>query len=564
MSDLSKLYASAAPEAELAVMFAECGDARERGELQRRISEVTGWSRNKVYELARQGGWSSGRKTRADQGKWELSNTQVQQLAALTKKSKRKGRRMIAPAEVVLDVAEMNGIISKQVSPATLCRYLRNLNLSRQKQREAIDKGTHTNIATEHPNQEWQVDVTPCVQFYFNKKGLKVDNSIYDPVAKNKTEALDRLNKRHKILRYVCVDHYSGAFYVRYYNAPGENSGDALDFIIRTMRPKSDRDRYPFRGVPLQICADRGGAFKNYMLQNFLDHLECNLYLHAPENPNRKGAVEGFMNAWEQYFESRLSYERINNLDELNELAELYCLRYNSEKKHRRHGHTRTAMWSTIKNDELRNLPEEEAVREIISLRPETRKVNSDRSLEFNTEFYFVADPALIGETVIVRRNPWARDEVTVEHDGYRYRCPLIGRDDAGFRENAINLGTDEGGEQPEHSHAANTPAMRAVSELPEVPQGLRGFNRSVEDIQVASLGGRRKGEDVELEPSGQIYDNTGARIRLLKLLEREEFTSSEIAWLDNNWPGQVDEKTIKATAETFTGADDDLENQVR
>jgi len=563
LRELAKLYASNKPEAEIAVMFAECANAHERARLQRRISEITGWSRNKVYELARKGGWSSGRKTRADKGRWALSQEQVLQLAALTKKSKRKGRRMIAPAEVVLDVARMNGLVDKEVSPASLCRYLRNLNLSRKQQREAIDNGTHTNIATEHPNHEWQVDVTPCVQFYFNKKGLKVDDSIYDPVAKNKTEALERLSKRHKILRYVCVDHYSGAFFVRYYNAPGENSGDALDFIIRAMRPKSDPDRYPFRGVPRRICADRGGAFKNYMLQNFLEHLECELYLHAPENPNRKGAVESFMNAWEQYFESRLSYERINNLDELNELAELYCLRYNATKKHRRHGHTRTAMWSTIKNDELRNLPDEDAVREIISLRPETRKVNADQNIVFNTEIYFVAESALIGEMVVVRRNPWARDEVTVEHDGYRYRCPLKDRDEAGFRENAVNVDAEF---QPEHSHAANTPAMTAVGNLPDIPQGLRGFNRSVDDIQIASLGGRRKGEDIELtETAPTHYDNTGARIRLLELLGRDEFTASEIAWLCDNWPDRVDEQTIYHAYEIFTGADDDaLENQIR
>jgi len=556
MTELSKILTSRKPEKEIALLFAQCGATRERGDMCRRVMELTGWSRNKVYDLAKRGGWSSGRKARSDKGKWALTRDEVRQLIAMTKKTKRKGLRMTAPAEVALDIAEMNGLIGAKVSPATLCRYMREMGMSKREMRVAMDRGTHTHIATDHPNHEWQVDVTPCNQFYFKGKGLKVDE-YYDPINKNKVEVIDRLAKRKKILRYAAIDHYSGAFYVRYFESPGENMRDALEFIIKAMQPKSDPDRYPLRGVPLQICADRGGAFKNFMLANFLDHLECNLYLHEPENPNRKGAVEGFMNIWEMHFESRLKFERIENLGEMNELAEMYCLRLNATKKHTRHGHTRTAFWSTIRNERLRNLPDIEVCRELIHLKPETRVVTPDREISYNGDPYRVADPALIDKKVIVRMNPYVDNEVTVEYEDARYACPLIERDDeSGFRVDSVPAVASGDYDDERYAHRVNTPTMEAMNELPKLPP-LKGFRRDTDDIAVASLGGRRRGEDVDVGASHAApreYDNTSARIKLLDILGRESFTAEEVAWIERNWGDTVAADRINETATIFKG----------
>jgi hypothetical protein len=76
-----------------------------------------------------------------------------------------------------------------------------------------------------------------------------------------------------------------------------------------------------------------------------------------------------------------------------------------------------------------------------------------------------------------------------------------------------VRLGV-EGYEQPEHRHRVNTPTMNAMNKLPKPPE-LK-IRRDMDGIGVASLGGRKQGEDIELGETPIEYDNTGARIRLL------------------------------------------------
>jgi len=537
----------------VALLMAECSWS-ERGDRVRQIMRVTGWSRNKVYDLAKRGGWSSGRATRSDKGDTVLTDEQKAQLARLTLKTRRKGKGMIAPAEVVLDVARQNNLIDEDVdiTAATLNRYLREMRLSKREMKRASDNPPHARVKTDFPNQRWQFDITVCVQFYLDAStGLQFRDALKE-LYHNKPAVLKDIVKKKKLLRFVMIDHFSGAFYVRYYLAAGEHSFDALDFLIQSMSPKFDPDRLPMRGVPVELLADKGSALNSHLCLNFLDALGVKVLIHKPGNPRAKGAVEGFMWHWEQWFESRLAFEKIHDLDELNVLSQEYCARICASKIHSRHRATRSAKWSTVRSDQLINLPEADVCREIAHTKPVERTVKNDRTVWLANDPFLVADADLIGKRVVARRNPYNLDEITIDVDGGRLVCPKIERDDEGWQVNSLRAVSGDL-PQPEHSHCANNSTMKQMNDLPDVPANLVGFKRGVDDVQGAFLGGRKTGEDIEFDPAQpRLFDNTSARIRLLELLDVEQFTAGEVAWLDIHWQDEVDEDRIRETVEIF------------
>ena len=81
---------------------------------------------------------------------------------------------------------------------------------------------------------------------------------------KNKPHNFGKI-ARDRVLRYVCVDHCTGAFYCRYYNVSGENAETMFDFLMRAMGSK-DKQHNPFEGVPKILYWDKGSANQSSLI----------------------------------------------------------------------------------------------------------------------------------------------------------------------------------------------------------------------------------------------------------------------------------------------------------
>ncbi|MDR1096318.1 MAG: hypothetical protein LBL31_08000 [Spirochaetaceae bacterium] len=88
---------------------------------------------------------------------------------------------------------------------------------------------------------------------------------------------------------------------------------------------------------------------------------------HMPGNPRAKGQVENANNLVECHFESRLRFEPVESIGELNDAAERWCAAYNGnlldslDTRLKRAGRiigSRAMLWQKIPREKLRELPD--------------------------------------------------------------------------------------------------------------------------------------------------------------------------------------------------------------
>jgi hypothetical protein len=427
-SKISKVEAGA-----IAAAMKNAKKGLERKAVVDRFMAELGASERAIYRAAKRGGWTSGNRARKDRGKCKMKPDEIQSLVALQANSKRKDRHTIMPMEVALDVAASSGMVSSRLSVSRLNQITRNNRMSRRQMEYDIDHGPHINMISLHPNHVHQVDVTNCVQYFLRKSngapgaggnesgtGKLGHRDMMLEFSIKKPDAFKKIKKR--LMRYVLIDHYSGAFFVRYYYASGERGIDMAEFLIeawgaRTPAREACVTKYPFRGVPEILVCDKGSALMNSMVLGLLGPLGVEVFDHMPGNPRAKGAVEGFMWIWEQHFESRLSAQPAPDLETLNDWALDYCVNHNAKKKHTRHGSTRSKKWLEIPANKFRILPPDDVCKELLNTRPEKRMVRSNLCISYRGSEFRVSNPDLEGRKVTVSINPyrWLSDRRSVD-----------------------------------------------------------------------------------------------------------------------------------------------------
>lgn len=88
-------------------------------------------------------------------------------------------------------------------------------------------------------------------------------------------------------MRYLATDHYSGAFFLRYYLAPGENTETITQFLLEAF---CERDTGELMyGVPQILIWDAGSANIAHQTRHMLDMLEVKHIAHTPGRPWAKG-----------------------------------------------------------------------------------------------------------------------------------------------------------------------------------------------------------------------------------------------------------------------------------
>lgn len=341
-----------------------------------------GWSVSKLYaELERQVGWTSGRKVRADKGATKADGESLEMIAALQRGSVRANDKQTMFTPVASSVAANNGC-EITLSARQINRLVKSRRLGVAQQAEARAPVTLRSL---HPNHVHQVDPSLCLVYYMRgQQRIIRDDEFY----KNKLEKLAKV--KFKVWRYVLWDHASGLVLPWYVEAAGESPVNLYKFLMFAWGEQPGRR---FHGVPKILMWDKGSANTAAAVQNLLAALEVQSITHAPGNARAKGGVENGNNLVETQFESRLRFDPVHSVEELNAAAaawaEAYCANAipHQDTRLRRRGlkapTARYDLWMKIRQDELRLLPPEPVCQVFLEGRKVTRKVARNLTISY-------------------------------------------------------------------------------------------------------------------------------------------------------------------------------------
>lgn len=421
----------------------------ERGRLVAAAAEALSLSVAAVYRKLSEIGWGSGRKARADRGRSSLSAAEAERLGALLMQSTRANGKRTMSFDTAAEILRVNGELSATMSGSTLSRELRKRGLHPD---QTGADSPHVHQRSLHPNHVWQIDASVCVLYYLDKKGLTVtsEREFY----KNKPQNLKRI-ERDRVIRYVATDHYSGAIYVEYFH--GAESSENLYRFFANAIAKREHEGDPMHGVPFVLMLDQGSASEAHLFRSLLERLDVRQLTHLPGNPRAKGSVERAHNIVETQFESRLGVgRRIDNIEQLNDYAWAWMRQYNAAAIHTRHGHTRYAMWQTIRQDQLRIAPPRELLDDLLTTKPVEVRVGRDLTVRYThrrgagSHTYSVASlpDVRVGFPITVCVNPYRAPNIYAisrDADGREVRTELepLERDSAGFFADAPVIGQE-------------------------------------------------------------------------------------------------------------------------
>lgn len=409
-----------------------------KGVLMRQASQTIGRSEQWVYDQFKELGLQESRKRRSDSGASKVDFKECQAVSNIMFQSNRDNGKQLMSLKLALEVAKQNGVVRSDVSTATLSREMKVHYVHP----DQIKRGTpHRQVRSLYPNHVWQFDVSVCVLYYL-KKSEGLHSMPADEFYKNKPENVEKI-KNDRVLRYLVTDHYSGTFYVEYFNTPGENAETLIEFLLNAF---SKRDGDPLHGVPTMLVWDAGTANQSNLVKGMLDRLDVVHHAHEVGSPRAKGQVERTHNLVECEFEGRLSMCQVDSIEQLNEQAQEWAKTYNGTVRHSRHKHTRYGLWQTIKEHQLRICPPKDLCRSLLQkIQPETRKVKGDLTIDFAIKGFgsnsysveCIADVG-IGETVLVTYNPYKAPSIVAIYtdlngEDIEYNIVPIEKDAAGF-----------------------------------------------------------------------------------------------------------------------------------
>lgn len=433
-----------------------------------------GWSSQTVYrQLARVAGWSSGRKARSDKGSTSVSQESLVALAAVQREAVRQNGKQTMFTTTARGVMEHNGY-AFGVGNGQLNRLMRDrkLNVASQRVAEPVQ-----HLRAPHPNHTHEVDPSLCLVYYLRgRQYIMRDDEFY----KNKLDRIAQL--KFKCYRYVCYDRASATVIPWYTEAAGEDQHNLFQFLMFAWGQQEGR---PFHGVPRFLLWDKGSANKATAVRSFLEALDVKPLDHEAGNSRVKGGVENGNNIVETQFESRLRFEPVQDVAQLNASAmawaNAYCanLIAGQDTRLRRRGLeqpiARYDLWQLITAEQLRTLPREEVCRALMASRIEERQVRPDMSISFRhpaaerSADYSLRglDGVNVGAKVEVRALVYGEHAIQVRvprYDGemLTYRVePITGFDRFGQLASAAEIGA-------EYKALPKTEAQEAATRMDE------------------------------------------------------------------------------------------------
>ena len=234
----------------------------DRGRIVARLAETLNRSLNTTYNyLKKYGAWESGKKPRKGKGETCVPEALCRKVAEKATRSFRDTGKRIMSIKDAVKYWEANGegIMDPETgeitmpSVETISRAMRRYGCHPDQLRAASPA---VRMRTEYPNQAWQADASVCVLYRIpgsGKIGLVKEKSYNG----KKPENLFKI-RQNRIVRYLEVDHYSGNFYLRYEQAPGESAEGFLTTFIEAMTDRGPQD--PMHGVPEVRYTDMGSG----------------------------------------------------------------------------------------------------------------------------------------------------------------------------------------------------------------------------------------------------------------------------------------------------------------
>lgn len=425
-------------------------DEAKHGEKTAFITDVAntlGVSVNSVYERLEEVGYKSNRKTRSDRGNTHVDLRDARLICNMMHSSRRKNEKRLLSCEQAIDIAFANEQIKHKYSATTVLRVAREHGFHPD---QLAAPTPHITMRSLHPNHVWQVDASIGVLFYLPSGGVE----FFDETKhyKNKPENMEKV-RNHLCIRYAVVDHYSGAFFHKYYAASGENQEIFFDVLANAFLK---REREDFYGIPQMLVMDKGAANTSHLVTSFLDRLQIQHYAHKAGNPRAKGSGEKIQDIIERQFEGglRLLKKPIADVHELNELADKWRVYFNDTAVHTRTKQSRYAVWKMIEEDQLIFAPTMETMQAILTSKPVERRVNGDLTITYKGRGFAEARvysvehiPSVkVNDKVTVLLNPYRAPNIDIEVTDYKgdvtyYECTPIEINKAGFHANAPVFG---------------------------------------------------------------------------------------------------------------------------
>lgn len=343
----------------------------KKGDIITEASQFLNISKAELYRRLETIGYTTERKTRSDKGKSVITEDHAKLVGGMIHIATRANGKQTLSIKDTLAILREQGL-APQVSPTTIGRALRQYQYHPEQLRTPK---AHVQQRSLHPNHVWQIDASVCVLFYLPKGGLQVmeEKEFY----KNKPANLKKVENQ-RVIRYVITDHYSGNIYLEYVSG-AEDSKNLIQCFLNAIQHRSYQD--PMHGVPHILMMDKGSANLSGYFLNLLERLHVTYITHAAGNPRAKGQVECAQNIVERKFEGRLSFIKVNNIDELNEYATRWRLAFNQEFVHTRTKQTRNQLWQTISGAELRIAPSPDICRDLVTTMPTTITVKGDLTI---------------------------------------------------------------------------------------------------------------------------------------------------------------------------------------
>lgn len=412
------------------------------------------------------------RAERKDKGDSAAPRETLTRASMLLLTSRRVSNEIPLPACDAKMILEDSGLETGGVSTSWFLSRMRQEKISAK---DLLKPSPHVRLLSKHPNHVWQFDVTNCLQYFLDTKGLG-ERDTEMTMYKNKIVKTAKAIKK-ELLRYAVVDHCSGAFFFHYFYASGERASDGSEFLFRAMRPKDEiikktwngesgakLGKYRMHGVPMMLVADRGSILTAKANQALMDALRVEVSLHMPGNPRAKGAIEGLMK-YINRFEARLKYQRPADLDELNRWALDWCIYVNGVPLMRGIA-PRSVLWSYITAEQLRLCPEESLYRLLIKEPTISRTADGSRIISVDGCNYQVPDPQLrAGDKVSVVRHPYEYPKIEAHFNGHVWLCDPIPVDQYGRLTNGVPYG--------EYKSPKHTETMRAKTEMEKQAEEL-------------------------------------------------------------------------------------------
>lgn len=384
-------------------------DGRERAERVKSLAKFWGISKQAISTWCRKAGHRDDRTVRRDRGRSVLTDDHLKAIAGTVNTSKRLDGRMIMPVCDAAEMLQQRGACP-EVSRSTIYRELRRHD---QSIRHLLKPTPFRYRSTEHPNEEMQLDVTNCVQYFLDVGGLG-EREIAMELHRNHPREFRKI--RRELLRYAIVDHYSGMFWFQYYYAAGESAADTLDFFCRAVQPKGHH-AYQFHGIPDRLFVDQGSLARAKMSATLLDLLGVDLVTHLPGNPRAKGLVE-WLHRHLLRLEARLKLRRPASLEELNqwawEYAVMVCVTRPYRQKIDPRGLTRQQRWLAITPEQLRIPQPVEVLKRAVDAGKQRRKVDGGGRFTYDGLLYEVPDTNAWGEWIMVHYNPYESGRAVV------------------------------------------------------------------------------------------------------------------------------------------------------